>query len=96
MHWAGWVRANATIRFGSGFTVTRTANNGSYRITIPPTASAKPIILTATSGLAAAHAVVVAYTLNPDGSHSIDIETHRANTGAFMDADFTFIAVEES
>jgi hypothetical protein len=105
-YWAGWVRgmsttctaavANCPIRHGSGFTVKRIGLVGSYRIIVPPTATGRFLVTTVSAALANAHAVIVAYNRQGDGTHWIDVEIHDPASGAFVDSDFNFIAIERS
>ena len=94
---AGWVRGNATIRFGTGFTVVRSPGvTGQYRITIPATPTGKFIAAVVSPNAPDAIARVVAYTKNAlDASHAIDIEIHNS-LGVLVDSDFTFIAMDGS
>ena len=93
VYFGGWITKDATIRFGSGFKVTRVLSVGSYRITIPATPSGRPLSAVATPTNAMLLPRLVAYTRNADGSHTIDIEIR--NGGALLvDCDFTFIALE--
>jgi hypothetical protein len=94
---AGWVRANATVRFGTGFSVMRLSGpTGSYRITIPKTPTGKFLVTVVTPSAVNAFAKVVAYNKNAlDGSHTIDIEIYDSS-GHLIDSDFSFIAVDNS
>ena len=97
VYFAGWVRGDASIRFGTGFTVTRIGLAGSYRITIPATSTGRflaPVVTPSGSNVTAS---VVGYVKSGlDASHTIDIEIHAVTTGAFVDSDFTFIAMDRS
>ena len=93
---AAWVRANTSVRFGAGFTVTRLLPVGSYRITIPPTPTGRFLATTVTPVLANAVARVVQFSRNAlDGTTMIDIEIHDL-TGAYIDSDFNFISLDQS
>jgi Collagen triple helix repeat (20 copies) len=92
---AGWVRADATIRHGNGFTVVRMAA-GTYRITIPPTPLGRFLVTVATPVAPNAIARIVSYDKSGlDASHAIVIEIHDL-TGAFLNSVFNFIVSERS
>jgi hypothetical protein len=97
---AAWVRGttvNAGIRFGAGFSVVRFGLTGSYRITVPPTPTGKFLATVVTPVSANAIARVMQFSRNAlDGTSTIDIEIHDATTGAFVDSDFNFIALDQS
>ena len=94
---AAWVRGNAVIRFGAGLTVARFGLTGSYRITIPATPTGRFLVTTVTPVGVNTIARVVQFSRNAlDGSSTIDIETHDATTGASVDSDFNFIAIDQS
>jgi hypothetical protein len=97
---AAWIRgttANATIRFGAGFSVVRFGLTGSYRITVPLTPTGKFLATVVTPVAANAIARVMQFSRNAlDGTSTIDIEIHDATTGAFLDSDFNFIALDQS
>jgi hypothetical protein len=92
---AGWVRADASVRFGGGYTIVR-LSPGTYRITIPPTPLGRFLVTTVSPVLANAVARVVSYDKSGlDSSHAIVIEIHDL-TGAFLNSDFNFIVMERS
>jgi hypothetical protein len=92
---AGWVRADATIRTGSGFTVVR-LSAGTYRITIPATPLGRFLVTTVSPVWPSAIARVASYDKSGlDSSHAIVIEIHDL-TGAFLNSDFNFIVMERS
>ena len=94
---AGYVNASATIRFGSGFTVTRIFVAGSYRITVPLATSSKffaPVVTPVTLHTIARIALVQRDALT--GIVTFDIEIRDLTTNALVDGDFTFIALERS
>lgn len=94
---AGYVNANATVRFGSGFTVTRVFVAGSYHIAIPLATSTKffaPVATPVTLHTIARIALVQRDALT--GIVSFDIEIRDMTTNALVDGDFTFIALERS
>jgi hypothetical protein len=94
---AAWVRANASVRFGAGFTVARLLVTGSYRITVPRTPTGKFLATVVTPMSANAIARVVQFSRNAlDGTSIIDIEIHDATTGAYVDSDFNFISLDQS
>ena len=96
-YWAGWVRGTAVVRFGTGFSVARFGVAGSYRITIPATATGRFIATTASASSSDTYAVVAAYNKSAlDGSHTIDIQIRSLTTGALVDGDFNFIALDRS
>ena len=93
---AGWVRSDATVRFGTGFTVVRIGGAGGYQITIPATSTGRFLATVVTPNAINATARVVAYNKSAlDGSHTITIEIRDA-TGGLLDSDFTFIAMDRS
>jgi hypothetical protein len=97
VYFAGWVRGDASTRFGTGFSVTRLGPTGSYRITIAPTATGRFLTTLVTPSAANAIARVAMFSRNVlDGSSTIDIEIHDATSGAFVDSDFNFLAVDRS
>ena len=70
---------------------------GSYRITVPPTPTGKFLATVVTPVSANAIARVMQFSRNAlDGTSTIDIEIHDATTGAFVDSDFNFIALDQS
>lgn len=94
---AGYVNANATIRFGGGFTVTRVFLAGSYRITISATTSTKFFAPVATP--VALHTIARIALIQRDaltGNLLIDIEIRDLTTDALVDGAFSFIALERS
>ena len=92
---AGWVRADASVRMGTGFTVVRLAA-GTYRIAIPPTTTGRFLVTTVSPVSASAIARVVSYDKSGlDASHAIVIEIHDL-TGAFLSSEFNFIVMERS
>jgi hypothetical protein len=94
VYFAGWIKSDATIGSGTGFTVTRRLSVGSYRITIPATPSGRPLVAVVTPmSSAILLARLVAYTHNADGSHTIDFDMRNV-ASSLTDSDFTFIAVE--
>jgi hypothetical protein len=96
VYFAGWVRGDATVRFGTGFTVSRVTTNGTYRVTIPATVTGRFLTPFVTSSNLGVLIRVVAYNKSAlDGSHVIDIEI-RNLSGALVDSDFTFIALDRS
>jgi collagen triple helix repeat protein len=97
VYFAGWVRGDATISYGTGFTVMRMALTGTYRITIPKTSTNRFLATVVTPQALNAVARVVAYArVALDQSNTIDIEIRDATTGALMDSDFNFITVDRS
>jgi len=94
---AGYVNANATIKYGSGFTITRNVVAGSYRITIPAATSTKffaPVVSTVAVHTIARIALVQKDALT--GNFLIDVEIRDATTDALLDGAFSFIALERS
>ena len=92
-----YVNANATIKFGGGFTLTRVFVTGSYRITIAAATSSKFFAPVATS--VAVHTIARIAQLQRDGltgDFLIDVEIRDLTTDALVDGDFSFIAVERS
>lgn len=96
VYFAGWVRYDATIRFGTGFTVVRLTPAGTYRITIPATVSGRFLTPVVTPSYLGVIGRVLAYTKSAlDGSHTIDIEI-RNLAGTLVDSDFSFLALDRS
>jgi hypothetical protein len=96
VYFAGSVRADTSIRSGSGFSVMRVVTfAGRYRITIPSTSGARTLITTVTA-LGASNMVVrvVASASGPLG-HTIDISTNLLPSLGLADGDFNFIAIEQ-
>jgi len=91
------VRANATIRFGGGFTIERLTVSGTYRIKGNPTTSGFFMATVATAVTAGTHANVVQYQKDAlTGQHWADVEIHDLVTGALVDGDFTFVMMQRS
>lgn len=94
---AGYVNANATVRFGSGFVVTRMLLAGSYRITISAATSTKFFAPVATP--VALHTIARIALIQRDaltGNLLIDVEIRDLTTDALVDGAFSFIALERS
>lgn len=94
---AGYVNANATVRFGSGFAVTRMLLAGSYRITISAATSTKFFAPVATP--VALHTIARIALIQRDaltGNLLIDVEIRDLTTDALVDGAFSFIALERS
>lgn len=94
---AGYVNANATVRFGGGFAVTRVFLAGSYRITISAATSTKFFAPIATP--VALHTIARIALIQRDGLTGnllIDIEIRDLTTDALVDGAFSFIALERS
>jgi hypothetical protein len=97
VYFSGWVRADASIRFGTGFSVIRLTPTGNYRITIPATPSGRFLSTVVTPSATNAIARVVAFSRSAlDGSSTIDVEIHDSVTGAFLDSDFNFVSIDRS
>jgi len=93
---AGWIRGTALVRSGSGFTVARIGVAGSYRITVPPTASGKFLVTLVSTAAAGTVARVAQFSVNAlTGESVIDVEV-RDMAGTLVDGDFTFLAIERS
>ena len=101
---AGLVKGSAATFSGTGFTVSRVGLAGSYQVVIPATPSgrflAAVVTPTVVPGGAAATSVAIARVVSysksgTDLSHSIIIEI-RDLTGALIDSDFSFIALDRS
>lgn len=96
VYFAGWVRGDTSIRYGTGFSVARLGVTGSYRITIPATTTGRFLVTVVTPNALNAIARIVAYNKNAlDGSNTIDVEI-RNLTGTLIDSDFNFIAMDRS
>ena len=94
---AAYVNANATLRYGSGFTLSRIQLAGSYRVAISSATSARnfaPFVTPATLRTIARIAQVQRDALT--GNFLIDIEIRDLATNNLVDGDFSFIAIERS
>ena len=95
---AGYVNANASIRYGVGFTVSRFPGNvGQYRIAVPVATSTKFFAPVASS--VTLHTIARLALVNRDaitGQVTFDIEIRDLTTDALIDGPFSFIAVERS
>jgi hypothetical protein len=97
VYFAGWVRGNATVRFGGNFAVSRVSVAGSYRITISTALTPRFLATVVTPVSANRMARVVAFTQDAiAGVSKIDIEITDTTTGSLVDCDFNFIAMERS
>ena len=99
VYFAGWVRGDATVRFGTGFTVARLAlgTGGSYRITIPATATGRFLATVVTASGANMIARVAAFARNGlDGTSTVDVEIRDRVTGALVDGEFNFVSIDRS
>ena len=98
-YFAGWILGTSpvpSIRFGTGFSIARGGPVGSYRITIPATATGRfmaPLVSPVAANVTAR--VAAYYKSGTDLSHTIDIEI-RDLTGALVDSDFIFHALDRS
>ena len=94
---AGYVFGTATIRFGSGFSVTRQFVAGSYRITVPLATSTRFFAPVATP--VTLHTIARIALVQRDATTGIvtfDIEIRDLTTNNLVDGDFSFIALERS
>jgi hypothetical protein len=97
VYFAGWVRGDATVRFGSGFSVTRVGVTGSYRITVSTSLTAAFLATTVTPVATGRVARVAVFAQDPISKTSkIDVEIRDIATGALVDCDFNFIAIPRS
>jgi len=97
VYFAGWVRADATVKWGSGFTAIRYGVQGWYRIIVPATTTGRNLIAVVTPVVGNAIARVSSITKSAtDGSFTIEIEIHDPTNGNYVDSDFTFIAIDRS
>jgi Collagen triple helix repeat (20 copies) len=98
-YFAGWIFGTSpvpSIRFGTGFSVTRIGPVGTYRITIPATPTGRFLAPVVSPAAANVTARVAAYNKSgTDLSHTIDIEI-RDLTGTLVDSDFIFHAIDRS
>ena len=94
---AGWVNATSSIKWGSGFTVTRVSVTGSYRITIPPGTPSKFFAPSVTPSTLHTIARIAQIQRDPlTGKFLIDVEIRDMTSNDFIDGDFSFIALERS
>jgi hypothetical protein len=94
---AGWVNGgNATIRFGTGFSVERIGATGGYRLTLPATASGAMLATVVTPSGPDRVGRISQVQQNADGSLLVDVEIRTSSTGALINGDFHFIALEAS
>jgi hypothetical protein len=97
VYFAGYVNANATIKSGGGFSVSRVFAAGSYRITLAAgTWSKFPMPVASPVALHTIARVGQAFKDALTGNYLIDIEIRDLTTNALVDGEFTFIAVERS
>lgn len=99
VYFAGWVRSDATVRFGNNFVVTRWApiGSGGYRITISTALTMRFLATVVTPVDPNKIARVAVFNQNPvNNTSTIDIEILDRATGAPMDGAFNFIAIERS
>lgn len=92
----GSTPGTVTLKFGSGFTVSRVAVAGSYRITVPTATSTKFFAPVATSVRLHSIARIAQVVRDGFGQVSFDVELRDLTSDAMVDGDFTFIAVERS
>jgi hypothetical protein len=99
VYFAGWVRGtdvNPSVKFGSGFTISRVAATGSYRITVSHSLTSKWLATTVTPVTPNCFARISTTALDPlTATTRIEIET-RDGGGNAVNCEFTFIAVERS
>jgi hypothetical protein len=94
---AGWVNGgNATIRFGSGFSVERIGAAGGYRLRLPATASGAMLATVVTPSGPDRVGRISQIQQNADGSLIVDVEIRTASGGTLINGDFHFISVEAS
>jgi hypothetical protein len=93
IYFAGMIRADGTVRSGSGFTVTR-LGAGSYRIDFP--ADPRNLVTTPTAWAPAAMARITTFSRNAFDTTSYVIIELRDLTGSLVDSEFTFMTVERS
>jgi len=94
-YYAGWVRGTGSVRFGSGFTITRLGVEGSYRIALPAPGMFHATTVTPT-GLNVVARVKQAMIDGLSGQFWIDVEIRSVTTGLLVDGDFNFIALLRS
>jgi hypothetical protein len=98
-YFAGYVNANATLKpsYGSGFSVSRWLAAGSYRVTLAAGTFSKFVIPVVSPVAAHTYARVVQAFKDPlTGIYTMEVEIHDVTTDAYVNSDFTFIAVERS
>ena len=96
VYYAGYVNANASVKFGGGFTISRLNLVGSYVITIIPQQS-KFFAFTVTPSALGRIARVVISRDAITGVYTNHVQIHDAAAPyAAVDGDFSFIAVERS
>jgi hypothetical protein len=93
VYFAGMVRADGTVRSGTGFTVTR-LGAGTYRIDFP--ADPRNLITTPTPWTPAAMARVTTFSRSALDTTSFVVVELRDLTGSLVDSEFTFFTVERS
>jgi len=98
VYFAGTILATGSIKpsYGNGFTVARLGLVGSYRITLPPTPTRRFLITVVTPVSLNRVARVAQFQRNAsDQTSVIDVEI-RDLTGALVDCEFNFIAIDRS
>jgi hypothetical protein len=94
-YYAGWVRGTGSVRFGSGFTITRLGVVGGYRIALPAPGMFHATTVTP-SGLDVVARVKLAMRDGVTGQFWIDVEIRSITTGELVDGDFNFISLLRS
>ena len=94
---AGWVKSDATVKFGNKFKVAKTGLAGTYRITTDPSPTGLfPATVVTPVGPNTIARVVAISKNGLDGTFAIDIEIHDATSGALVDSDFNFMCLDRS
>jgi hypothetical protein len=96
VYYAGWVRGDASIKFGGGFSVVRFQLTGSYKISVPaPAGALTPATVVTPVGAGVMARVVSTVKDLSTKTFVVEVEFHDT-TGAFVDSEFTFIALARS
>ena len=95
MYFAGWIRANATVSMGTGFTVSRNLVQGSYLVTANATSTGLNMVPIVTPAQPNVHARIVQFFRDASLKNNFEVEM-RDNDGNLVDSDFTFILIQRS
>jgi hypothetical protein len=93
VYFAGLIRADGTIRSGTGFTLTR-LSTGSYRIDFP--ADSRFLVTTPSAWAPAAAARIATFSRSGTDLTSFVIVELRDLTGALVDSEWSFMTIERS
>jgi hypothetical protein len=93
IYFAGLIRADGSVRSGTGFTLTR-LSTGTYRIDFP--ADARFLVTTPTAWAPAAAARIASFSRSGTDLTSFVVIELRDLTGALVDSEWSFATIERS